>query len=57
MKVFLGFVILALITWSGLYLVAFTWTVFEPILTHPITVTVFLTFLFAVFLNMYKRGF
>jgi hypothetical protein len=56
MKVLLGFIILALITWSGLYLVAFTWTVFEPILTHPITVTVFLTFVLLVFLNIYRRG-
>jgi hypothetical protein len=57
MKVLLGFIILAVVTWAGLYLVAFTWTVFEPFLTHPITVTVFLTFLFAVFVNIYRRGF
>lgn len=50
MKVFLGFIILAVATLSGLYLVAFTWSVFEPILTHPIATIIFigLFVLFAV---------
>ena len=50
MKVFLGFIILAVATLSGLYLVAFTWSVFEPILTHPIASIIFigLFVLFAV---------
>jgi hypothetical protein len=57
MKVLLGFIILAVVTVSGLYVAAFIFNFVEPFLTHPITVTVFLTFLFAVFVNIYKRGF
>ena len=57
MKVLLGFIILAVVTVSGLYVAAFIFNFVEPFLTHPITVTVFLTFLFAVFLNIYKRCF
>jgi hypothetical protein len=57
MKVLLGFIILAVVTVSGLYVAAFIFNFVEPFLTHPITVTVFLTFVLLVFLNMYKRGF
>jgi hypothetical protein len=50
MKVFLGFIILAVATLSALYLLGFVWTVLEPILTHPIASIIFigLFVLFAV---------
>jgi hypothetical protein len=57
MKVLLGFILFVVITFSGLYLAAFIFSFVEPFLTHPITVTVFLTFILVVFLNIYKRGF
>jgi len=57
MKVLLGFILLVVISFSGLYLAAFIFSFVEPFLTHPITVTVFLTFILVVFLNIYKRGF
>jgi len=56
MKVLLGFILFVVITFSGLYLAGFIWSVLEPVLTHPITVTVFLTFVLVMFLNIYKRG-
>jgi hypothetical protein len=50
MRVLLGFIILAVCSLAGLYVLAFTWSVLEPILTHPIATIIFigLFVLFAV---------
>jgi hypothetical protein len=56
MKVFLGFIILAVATLSGLYLVAFTWSVFEPILTHPIASIIFIALFVLFAVRLFKAS-
>ena len=50
MRELLGFFTLLALSFAGFYVAAFTWSVLEPFLTHPIATMIFIGFfvLFAV---------
>ena len=56
MKVLLGFILFVVISFSGLYLLAFTWSVFEPILTHPIASIIFIALFVLFAVRLYKAS-
>ena len=56
MRELLGFFTLLAIGFAGLYVAAFLFSLIRPFATHPITVTVFLSFVAVVALKLMFRS-